>query len=429
MASHGMPRIATTEQKSLAAQHKERKDIEEYRALVELVELKVAERQYTLEVFELTSKLLSKNPEYYTIWNIRRRLLIYGLVSKSSESSFEPEPQQPSSGLSESSTSGAISYSSTSASSEALSTTQADPQPQTPGKNSTIPDLIQADLDFIFPLMLRWPKCYWIWNYRLWLLKQANDRLTADIARALWQRELVLVGKMLTRDSRNFHGWGYRRTVVSQLEDPKLNGSSMVESEFAYTTRMINAELKNFSAWHNRSKLIPRLLDERQATVTERRQFLDDGQMSSTYCVATRADILPEFDLVTKAMWNDAYPYDQSVWFYHQFLMSTLTDSVGHAIITPSFSREDRTEYIKQQLINLKDFLDGGEDCKWVYDALFQYTLAVCEIEERSPEPDELQDCTAWLSELRKLDPMRAGRWEGLEISLRNHKIAPLSNE
>ncbi|TGO77449.1 hypothetical protein BELL_0108g00210 [Botrytis elliptica] len=402
MASHGMPRIATTEQKSITAQLKEQKDIEEYKASVELIQLKVAERQYTREVLDLTSKLLSKNPEYYTIWNIRRRLLIRGLFSKSSESSLESDIQLPSSGLSENSTSGVTSSSSTSASSEDLTKIRADPHPLNPGKNSTILDLIQADLDFIFPLMLGWPKCYWIWNYRLWLLKEANDRLAADIARGLWQRELVLVGKMLTRDSRNFHGWGYRRTVVSQLEDPKLNGSSMVESEFAYTTRMINAELKNFSAWHNRSKLIPRLLDERQATATERRQFLDE-----------------EFDLITKAMWNDAYPYDQSVWFYHQFLMSTLTESVGHATITPNFSREDRIEYIKQQLINLRDFLDGGEDCKWVFDALFEYTLAVCEMEMRLPEHDEVQDCKAWLSELRKLDPMRAGRWDELEVILR----------
>lgn len=144
------------------------------------------------------------------------------------------------------------------------------------------------------------------------------------------------------------------------------------------------------------------------------------------HCFATRADIYPEFDLITKAMWNDAYPYDQSVWFYHQFLMSTLTESVGHATITANFSREDRIEYIKQQLINLRDFLDGGEDCKWVYDALFEYTLAVCELEERLPEGDEIQDCKAWLSELRKLDPMRAGRWDDLENSMRNKGVPPL---
>jgi len=164
-------------------------------------------------------------------------------------------------------------------------TTQPDPKSPNHGKIGTIHELIQADLEFIFPLMVGWPQCYWIWNYRLWLLKQANERLDAQVARRLWERELVLVGKMLTRDSRNFHGWGYRRTVVSQLESPELNGLSMIESEFEYTTRMITRELKNFSAWHNRSKLIPRLLDERNATDAERRQFLDD-----------------EFDIITRAM-------------------------------------------------------------------------------------------------------------------------------
>lgn len=128
--------------------------------------------------------------------------------------------------------------------------------------------------------MVEYPKCYWLWNYRLWLLKQANERLGPDIAKELWKRELILVGKMLVRDSRNFHGWGYRRTVVAELESAKLGGKSMVESEFEYTTKMIHAPkgLSNFSAWHRRSKLIPRLLDERKADATARKQFLDDGR-------------------------------------------------------------------------------------------------------------------------------------------------------
>ncbi|PQE17173.1 hypothetical protein CJF32_00009024 [Rutstroemia sp. NJR-2017a WRK4] len=355
MASHGMPRAAATEQKSLAALQKEKKEIEDYKALVELIEAKVAfkrcvsgrrfnikqiaERQYTLEVLELTSKLLSKNPEYYTIWNVRRRLLIYGLFSKSSESSSQSaHPSSSTSVHGESSTPGAKSSSSTLNTSTTSNTTQPDPKSPNHGKIGTVHELIQADLDFIFPLMVGWPKCYWIWNYRLWLLKQANERLEAQVARRLWERELVLVGKMLTRDSRNFHGWGYRRTVVSQLESPELNGSSMIESEFEYTTRMITRELKNFSAWHNRSKLIPRLLDERKATDAERRQFLDD-------------------------------------------------------------------------------------DCKWVYNALLEYTLAVCEMEERLPGHDEVEDCKAWLSQLRKLDPMREGRWNDLEKSLKSSRV------
>jgi geranylgeranyl transferase type-2 subunit alpha len=67
---------------------------------------------------------------------------------------------------------------------------------------------------------------------------------------------------------------------VSELESAKLNGKSMVESEFEYTTKVIHGDkgLSNFSAWHRRSKLIPRLLDERNADDATRRQFLDDGK-------------------------------------------------------------------------------------------------------------------------------------------------------
>lgn len=137
-------------------------------------------------------------------------------------------------------------------------------------------DIIQLDLQFLFPLLLKFPKCYWIWNHRLWLLDQSTLLLPREKSRALWTEELGLVGKMLTRDSRNFHGWGYRRTVVANLES--LSESSMAKSEVDYTTKMISANLSNFSAWHNRSKLIIRTLDEQKADVGERKQMLDDGE-------------------------------------------------------------------------------------------------------------------------------------------------------
>ena len=93
---------------------------------------------------------------------------------------------------------------------------------------------------------------------------------------------------MLSLDSRNFHGWGYRRTVIAALENndhthgtshatSAVGRRSLVEEEFKYTTKMIETDLSNFSAWHNRSKLIPRLLDELGADVKTRRIFLDDG--------------------------------------------------------------------------------------------------------------------------------------------------------
>lgn len=88
------------------------------------------------------------------------------------------------------------------------------------------------------------------------------------------------MGKMLSLDSRNFHGWGYRRFVVESLEklDDETGTISMTQSEFDYAKKMIGTNLSNFSAWHYRTKLIQRLLNEKSAGDEERRKMLDDGK-------------------------------------------------------------------------------------------------------------------------------------------------------
>jgi geranylgeranyl transferase type-2 subunit alpha len=131
-------------------------------------------------------------------------------------------------------------------------------------------------------------------------------------------------------------------------------------------------------------------------------------------------DIAPEFDLIISAMYTDSYPYQQSAWFYYQFLMTTLTNYVGHATITPNFTHLNRIDYVTRQLAILTDMLDGAEDCKWIYSALIEYSLLLCQMEERPPRPDEKQDCMTWLTELRKLDPLRRGRWDELEKTLKD---------
>lgn len=242
--------------------------------------LQIREQQYTIEVLSLTSKLLTFNPEYYSIWNARRRLFVHGLFSNpcSGESKSTPSGSLPTAAT----LNAAVESSSSPSTSPAASTTTPPSvHHQSPGTSGTDLDLIQDELNFLLPLLMKYPKCYWIWGHRLWLLQQSTNRLDASTARRLWEAELGLVGKMLTVDSRNFHGWGYRSMIVTALESPALQGQSMVEGEFAYTTKMIKTNLSNFSAWHRRSKLIPRLLDERHASESTRKQFLDDGTQPS----------------------------------------------------------------------------------------------------------------------------------------------------
>ena len=227
---------------------------------------------------------------------------------------------------------------------------------------------------------------------------------------------MSLVGMMLVKDSRNYHGWKYRRIVVAELESPALKGLSMVESEFQYTTKMIKANLSNFSAWHNRSKLIPRLLDERNVDNTERRKFLDDGTFSSFFELSTYTYQSSEFDIMKNALWVDSA--DQSLWFYYQFLLTTIISPAAHKIIVPGFTQADRIEYLDRQLLFLNDLLDGAEDSKWIYKTLIDCTTALWEMKGQQIPLEVSHDLKMWLDELRKLDPLRSGRWDELGSTL-----------
>ncbi|KAK5658621.1 hypothetical protein OQA88_2014 [Cercophora sp. LCS_1] len=417
MAQHGIARtsrVRTEEQRLL-----ELDKITKYRSLEDQVRDHAARGDFSLDAFQLTSKLLRLNPEYYTIWNVRRRsLLTSGLLSRRSAVS-SPSKASPSGSLTGTTTTPFANSSSSSS-----IRTPPGPNSQTTGTSGTTVDdrvedpaaaeqrdldILKSELGFTIPLLHESPKCYWIWNYRLWILNQAIERLPVPVARRIWEEELGLASKMLTRDQRNFHAWGYRRHVVNELESQRLNGASMVEAEFDYTLTMIRANLSNFSAWHRRSKLIPRYLDEKGYNDQKRREFLDE-----------------ELGRVRDLLGVD--PKDQSLWYYHQFLMLSLIGFAGRPTITPEFTVEDRITYATREIDEVKDLLesfdeddddeDDREGLKRIYEALLDYTLALCQFQERKPDGEEKANLTTWLRKMKELDPMRNGRWTDLERDL-----------
>ncbi|KAF5587174.1 geranylgeranyl transferase type-2 subunit beta [Fusarium subglutinans] len=397
MASHGIARAARSRTEEQRQQDLIK--IQKYRGLEDDIRQKISDNNYGTETFQLTSKLLRLNPEYYTIWNARRRCLIYGLLSK------------PSAGLPLSKESQNISAKDThTASSDASlpsSSTEIPPRPSPPtaGKTGTTTDsdadtdVIRSELGFTVPLLMEFPKCYWIWNYRLWTLDRAIERLDVSIARRIWEEELGLVSKMLTKDRRNFHAWGYRRHVVAKLESSVLMGQSLVELEFEYTTKKIHEDLSNFSAWHNRSQLITRLLNERKA---------DD---------ASRKDLLhKEIEIIREAL--NVGPEDQSLWYYNQFLVLNLANPSSSRQIAPNLTMEERKSYIDDEITEIKDLLQDYKDIKWIYEALIEYEIALSELTGQPFEPESRSDVISWLQILRELDPKRNGRWSDLEKDL-----------
>lgn len=321
----------------------------------------IAEKHYTTRTLDLTSKLLKQNPEYYSIWN-HRRLVFRQLLE------------------------------------EALLTSQSQ-DVETAGDRPA--ELIRSDLAFLVPLLRKFPKCYWIWNYRLWLLQQAADKCFGSYSFPIWDEDLTLIGKMLSLDSRNFLAWGYRRTVVDGLDTIQSMNSILpkprTEGEFEYTTKMINMNLSNFSAWHRRSKLIPRLLSERHADDDSRRQMLD-----------------AELDLIQRGLY--AGDNDQSLWFYHQVLMCTFDPRYASQSLAPNLSNIERVEYLSKEIEKVIEMLDGAEDCKWIYQELINMTLLKKRLGGTGSEQDA--DVGTWLGELEKLDPLRARRWKDMRRDL-----------
>ncbi|KAF4444168.1 hypercellular protein HypA [Fusarium austroafricanum] len=305
--------------------------IKEYRHLENQIFTHAASGDYDPALFQLTTKLLRLNPEHYTTWNVRRRCLISSLFTK-------PPSQQRSNVQGKASDDGAHE-----------------------------PDIavLKSELSFTIPLLMSFPKSYWIWNFRQWILSQAILRLGVAAAREMWHTELGLTSLMLDKDQRNFHAWGYRRILVDRLQSPELGGKSMAEDEFAYTTKIIRRNLSNFSAWYHRSRVISRLLQERAAERQERAAFLDQ-----------------ELDLVRRAL--DVGPEDQT--------------------------------YVRHEIDKIKDLLDDYNDVKWIYQALLEYTLILERLGQRARDEDGLGGLKqAWLTKLRTLDPMRAGRWNDIE--------------
>ncbi|KAJ4024690.1 Rab geranylgeranyltransferase [Fusarium irregulare] len=199
---------------------------------------------------------------------------------------------------------------------------------------------------------------------------------------------------MLSKDQRNFYAWGYRRFVVSKLESAELQGKSMVEEEFTYTTKMIETNLSNFSAWHNRSQLIPKLLDERGVDSRMRATFLGE-----------------ELSFVREGL--DVGPEDQSLWYYHRFLISQIVGDDDPQTAAPMDPNE-KAAYVRHEVDAIKDLLDDYKDVKCIYEALLEYTLTLEKLERRDRDQEDLIDLQTWLTKLRVLDPMRKGRWNDI---------------
>ena len=90
------------------------------------------------------------------------------------------------------------------------------------------------------------PKSYCVWEHRRWCVEQTHAQFEGVLA-----AEMALCEKFHSYDERNFHCWNYRRWLLQQ--DTAIPEDEQRRTDLAYTLRRIHENFSNYSAWHQRS--------------------------------------------------------------------------------------------------------------------------------------------------------------------------------
>jgi len=224
---HGFQRTRQSNEERELRKRREKSKIEELNNLTEAILSRKKDRDWSHDAFNATTRLLQINPEFYTIWNYRRNILLYGIFANNSA--------------------------------------------------QDINNILMDELSMTMSALKAHPKVYWIWNHRRWCLENVptgpgtleGEPSFSGWKQAAWDKELYVVEKMLDADSRNFQAWDYRRYVLGSMP---VSRSEV--SELAYTRSKIESNFSNFSAWHQRSKVLGSLwaqgrLDEKKSREDE----------------------------------------------------------------------------------------------------------------------------------------------------------------
>jgi hypothetical protein len=143
------------------------------------------------ELMTLSLRVAHLNPEFYSIWNCRRRCLLPSLASCQGDEAFA--------------------------------------------------QILGEELQLVQRILPQHPKSYALWSHRLWALGLLQERNIRELV----EREYTLIDKMLGLDERNFHAWSYRLLLN------RLTGRDAI-SEMVFSTTKIKKNFSNYSAWHYR---------------------------------------------------------------------------------------------------------------------------------------------------------------------------------
>lgn len=470
---HGVkrqPKTAATAEARAARKAKEAAKLQAYLEIEQTFFTYKRQSRADTAALEHTTTLLTLNPELYTVWNYRREILLDIFKSGVGEEDRHEAKPDVFASLRDSQASkdgDEVGKGDEGGQVEASLDKEREAEAREQERTRRNQALLEDDLTLTEHALRAHPKVYWIWNHRMWCLTQypplpsssssssASASTSNSNAQWVWERELKLVEKMLDLDPRNFHGWNCRRAIVEHLAlsivacDPDLTAQlqtgndkaqlafpsllshplviasdgtkakllALADRELGYALRKIESNFSNFSAWHQRTKLLPHVWAARRLDVE-----------------AVDAQVDQELELIKQAMYTD--PSDQSVWFYHRWLVELLIPTAaqqqqeqqqqeqrGEAGEKERKRRTRQMEVLEEEVNVIDELFELEPDSKWCAISLAHYHTLLAELYSTTEDADEKEKEKAGkyktkanelLEQLIELDPDREARYRDL---------------
>ncbi|KAI1888777.1 hypothetical protein AGOR_G00172210 [Albula goreensis] len=255
---HGRVKLKSTAQQEEEKRKEREKKLKVYLAARDACFNKRKEGVMDDEALQLTQQLLSSNPDFATLWNYRREILLHQETVRSGDE---------------------------------------------------VQKLYEEELSFLEGCLKVNPKSYGSWHHRGWVCSR--------IPQPDWARELGLCDRCLSLDDRNFHCWDYRRMVVKlsgvpvnqelQFTDRLIGSNFSNYSSWHYRSTLL-------PLLHPHSPEPPSPL--RQPRPSRSPEPSSPQTHSHRVC---EEQLLKEYELVQNAFFTD--PNDQSAWFYYRWLL------------------------------------------------------------------------------------------------------------
>jgi len=198
---------------------------------------------------------------------------------------------------------------------------------------------LRAELEWVATVALDTPKNYQLWHHRRCLLERMDERGAATA-----HEELQLTADVLDMDSKNYHAWSHRQWCLNFFSRPSAAAGASAGGapaldvfglELRYVAELLDADVRNNSAWNQRFFVRTRAPQFVDATAAATTDSTAQGSADSTPRAHPMSAAVLHEELAFTAVKLLLAPHNESPWNFLEGLLRQ-----------PRFDAEHRKEML-----------------------------------------------------------------------------------